>query len=271
MVGDQIGKPTPWWQLPGQSDAKQNLEKSAPPGYTYDSVQMKYVPMTKSAPYQNERTIKADTHADNSMNLRDSILAGLRNYTGGSSSMSSMSGGGGEVAPYQPQTYSNPQVQYQSPSGPDVGAIAGQAEDAAMSKAKATAGALGRSSLESLRSGLAERGILGSGTEARGTVDRLAAATNPLSDINAASLKEQVGIAEHNKDLGFQEANTRYQGEIAQRGQDIGGVEAANSANLTARGQDISAANARNQMILQQNSQRLQALSAALAGLKGSY
>lgn len=260
----QTGQPTPWWQLPGQGQAATNLEQSAPAGYTYDKVLMKYVPITQSAPEQLRKSNKQES-------LIDQSLAGLRSYAGNLAASSGSGGGSldfGSVPDYQPQTYNNPQVQYQTPEGPDVGAAAAKAEEAAFAKAKATAGSLGRSSLEGLRSDLAERGILRSGTQSRGLVDRLAAATNPLSDINAAGLKEQVGIAEHNKDLGFQAANQKYQGEITQRGQDIGGVNAANQANLQARGQDISALNAKNQLILDQNNQKLQALNAALSGLK---
>src|SRR5262252_5237682 len=43
------GAPTPWWQLPEYSGGYQNLVNSAPPGYQYDAVQMKYVPIVGSA------------------------------------------------------------------------------------------------------------------------------------------------------------------------------------------------------------------------------
>src|SRR5262245_4622813 len=201
MNGMQRGAPTPWWQLPGQQQASTNLEQSAPNGYTYDKVQMRYVPTGQSAGHTFARQQKAESDMD-------SLLAGLKNYAGTSSMTSS--GSGYTPTQYAPVSNPIPRAEYQPTNGPDVGALAAEAENAAMGKAKATAGSLGRSSLESLRSQLAERGILGSGVEARGTVDRLAAATNPLSDVNLASLKEQIGIAEHNKDLGFQAANQRY-------------------------------------------------------------
>lgn len=101
------------------------------------------------------------------------------------------------------------------------GAAAAAAQNAAMGQAKAQAGSLGKSAVDTLRAQLAERGILGGGTEARGLVDRLAAATNPLSDLNVAGLRENVGIATHNFDTANQNALANYSGDINQRGQDI--------------------------------------------------
>lgn len=95
------------------------------------------------------------------------------------------------------------------------------AQNAAFARQKSTAGALAQSGLESLRSQLADRGILGGGTEARGIVDRLAAAANPLSDLNVAQLHENVGLAQHAQDLGEQRGQTIYQGNIQQRAQDV--------------------------------------------------
>lgn len=130
-------------------------------------------------------------------------------------------------------------IQY--PGAPDFGVdkAAAAEQSAAFGKAKAQAGAMGTSAVNSLRAELADRGILGSGVEARGLVDRLAAATNPLSDINAQQLHENTGIAQHNQDLAAQAAANSYQGAIAQRGQDIGAQTqiATANANLAAQKQ----------------------------------
>lgn len=116
------------------------------------------------------------------------------------------------------------------PQTPGLGPVTGAADaaqTAAFGKAKATAGSLGESAVRGLQDSMADRGILGSGVEARGLVDRLAAATNPLSDLNIAGLHENVGIAEQNQQLQQQSNLAGYQGGITERGQDIQAQEAA--------------------------------------------
>jgi hypothetical protein len=108
-----------------------------------------------------------------------------------------------------------------------ISTAADAAHQAAFGQAKAQAGSLARSSLQGLRGELSERGILGSGVEGRGIADRLAMATNPLSDANTAALRENVGITQHNQDLASNAANIGFQGAITQRGQDL---EAQNAA-----------------------------------------
>ena len=125
----------------------------------------------------------------------------------------------------------------------DDSAIRGAATEAqrgAFAQGKAQAGALGRASVEALRSNLAERGMVGSGIESRGLVDRLAAATNPLSDINVAQQRENVGIAQKTQELGEKRAMGEYQGSITQRAQDIGVGEGNLERQLSARGQDLN-------------------------------
>lgn len=150
--------------------------------------------------------------------------------------------------PTTTQSYNLPTVQYQAPavSGPNTGA----ADTAGFGAAKARAGSLGRSALDSLKSEMAGRGIMGSGVEGRGIVDRLAAATNPLSDINTQQLHENVGIAQHNQDLANQGAQTQYQGAIAQRGQDLSGIQSSNA------------------LAVQQQQQKQQMMIQALQGLQ---
>jgi hypothetical protein len=145
---------------------------------------------------------------------------------------------------------------------------ANASQNAALAKAKANAGAMGKSAVDALRSSLAERGILGGGSEARGLTDRLAAATNPISDVNTQALHENVGIAQHNQDLQQGANNTAYSGAITQRGQDIGAGE-------TASQQALQAAIARGQLEQQAHAQYTQtrqaALEAALNNLSRLY
>jgi len=180
-------------------------------------------------PYQAARDTELDSRRSS---LLKSAMSGL---AGG------FSGGGAPTGTAPPVQF--PQV---SMAMPDVSG----AQTAAFGAAKAKAGALGRSALGSLRSELAERGIIGGGTEARGLVDTLAGATNPLSDLNVAQQGEALGIAERNQALAAQQAATQYQGGIAQRGQDIGQQQF-------------------NAQLAQQK--QLELLRQALAGLSRSY
>jgi len=160
-------------------------------------------------------------------------------------------------------------------------------QNAAFGRAKAQAGSLGRSSLDSLRGELAGRGILGSGTEIRGTVDRLAAATNPLADLNVAHLGQNFDAANRAADIANSRSLAEFQGGISQRGQDQGVTQALNalrasqnatqfSGDISQRGQDQSAEQNANALAasqastqfqgeLGQQSQSLQALMALLS------
>lgn len=105
------------------------------------------------------------------------------------------------------------------------------AQAAAFGAAKAKAGAMGRASLDALRAELADRGVLGGGIEARDVVQRLAEATNPLSDLNIAQQQESLALGEKAKDRQMAENAAAYTGAIAQRGQDIQAQQAAASRN----------------------------------------
>lgn len=127
------------------------------------------------------------------------------------------------------------------------------AQNTAFGNAKAKAGSMGRAAMDSLRGDLADRGLLGGGTEARGLVDRLAAATNPLSDLNVAQQSENVNIIQHNQDLANSNTQHQFSGNIAQRGQDIGVGQANADRDLRAQ------------------EQKYQLLQKALSGLQMSY
>lgn len=158
-----------------------------------------------------------------------------------------------DAGSYQPGGPPPAAAQYDLASTDAARAAAGTAQAAQFGQAKATAGSLGRASLEGLRSEMAGRGIGGSGIEARGLVDRLAAATNPLSDLNTAQLGENATTERHNVDAANAASATQYQGAIAQRGQDIS-VQEGNATRALQRQQE--------------NARRL---ADAMKGLLGSY
>lgn len=220
-----------------------NLASSAGSGYTYDAKTNQYfnnqagqyVSQTgpnsyvQTDPNQNKSKIQYSSDINNwgatgvlspeqslqlgklqqGSTLQNRALGALSSYQSGPTGGATASSGAG------PAREQAPQAQQMSLDASNA------AQNAAFGALKARAGSLGRSSVNSLQSDLAERGVLGGGTEARGLTDRLAAATNPLSDLNVAALHENVGIGQHNQDAVNNMSSSNYAGGIAQRGQDI--------------------------------------------------
>lgn len=165
---------------------------------------------------QNDARLKAELRQNGRDTQNDLMRERLLGMV--SSSMSS-GGGGGSI--------SAPQVAAPTaPSGAGVDTATDAAQSASFAKAKSRAGAMARASYSGLKGELADSGLLGGGTQARGLVDRLVSATNPLSDVNTAQLGENATNARHNQDLGADMAKTGYQGAIAQRGQDLSAQQA---------------------------------------------
>lgn len=249
------GQPTPWWQLPNMGGALTNLQHAAPPGQYYDPTNFSYKntvgsPTDLLAQRQREQNMQDIQFGEqnrqfeqnmqqsqgmfdinkraagqafdiNQQNMADRArrqqqLDDMLKHLSGSYS----SGPGG--TPVTPPTVGGPSA----PGYTDL-AASNAAQNAAFGQLKAKSGALGRSALQGLRGELSGRGILGSGAEGRGLTDILAGATNPLSDLNTAALKENVGIGIHNQDLAQQTNLEKYRGSITQRGQDIGVQQAA--------------------------------------------
>src|SRR5258708_4226850 len=245
MRGFQSGQPIYGYTHP-------TPQGPAPSGYSYDPVKGQYTPVTQSPGFQQEEAQRRrrfeDIQAQQEQGsyerrnrYQDQALESLRNITGGGGGY----GGGGNFMP--PPNVTTPNIP-QTPGvtyNPNATASGGQttmdaataAQNAAFGRAKATAGSLGQSAMQGLQAQMANRGIMGSGVEGRGIADILAGATNPLSDINAAGLHENVGISQHNQDLAQQANLAAYQGGITQRGQTIGENEAnANRQFQTATG-----------------------------------
>lgn len=114
--------------------------------------------------------------------------------------------------------------------------------------------------LTGLRSALAGRGLLGSGAESRGTTGVITKGQGQLGEVS----RQQASTA---SELEQKNAETNYQGNVAQRGQDI-----------TQRGQDIQreqnvmqAQQQQASIQLQQRQMVLQGLMAALSGAVQSY
>lgn len=248
--------PTPWWQTNPNTNLG-NLTRSAPPGYTFDPVKGGYTQTIGSAP-DVEQQAGIQRGRESTLFNQGELDANTRRWQEGdlykrfTQMMSGLgnAGSGSFGSPTIP-----PPVQF--PGGGAVTAPDTSAANAAsFAAAKSKAGAMARSSVNSLASEMADRGILGSGTEARGLTDRLAGATNALSDENVAELNKNVEITQHAQDLAAENQRAQYSGAIGQRAEDI-------NAQTQRRGQDIGYAES------QQN--RLNAMLAALGGMVRSY
>jgi len=276
-----VGVPTPWWQIPGPVGrdpraAAANLEASAPPGYTYDKVAMKYVPIAGSA---------TDVLAQRTreQNIQDALLKSFGVGTGaapstGSSTFPTVSYGGdsgGGSPPTVPFGGTLPGTGYGG-GGTGTGTplaterIAAPDDSAAVlaafNRAKDSVGRQTSGSLTALRSALAGRGLLGGGAEVKGASNILTAGQQQLADtsrtqaINEAARQDdfaklgyQGSIEQRGQDITTSEgaanraleaAKTAYTGGITQRGQDIEQADTRYSGGITKRGQDITAATA---------------------------
>jgi hypothetical protein len=261
MAGS-VGVPTPWWQIPGPvgrspADAVKNLDESAPPGYQYDRVAMKYVPIVGSA-------TDALAQRARGQGIEDSLLGTFGASTGGAAggaTAGASTGGGFPSVPYDTGTL--PNVSFPGNFGASTGApgapagaalpterIAVPDTSAAMAavfnRAKDQVGKTTTGSLTALRSALASRGLLGGGIEGKATANTITAGAGQLAD----TTREQA-IQEGNRQNDF--AKLGYQGAIEQRGQDIttsegaanralDAAKAAYSGQITERGQDVTAA-----------------------------
>lgn len=209
-------------------------------------------------------------------------LQNLRQQVGGAAPGSGSGGGGAAPSPVLSplssyQNASNGSTTTTTTTGGGSGSGGGNsdriarpdykpASDANLLRAKDRQGQIASSALTGLRSALGDRQMLGSGAEGGGTADIANNALQSLTDVN----REQM-IQDDNSANEFSLAS--YQGDIAQRGQDMGNSTAqrgqdigANVAfrgqDVTARGQDLAAQTAGSTMKLQQQQSIMDALRA---------
>lgn len=267
-MGGGGSAPVPWWQLPNQPQAANNLDASAPAGYQYDRVKMAYVPILGSATDALSQRLRQQS-------IEDRLLGALTGSFGASTGddggdYGSISGGSapppeayGGVGGGSVPSFSLPPEAAPAPaatiSAPDTSA----AQAAIFARAKDKVGLETAGSLTALRSALAGRGLLGGGREVRGTSNVLTAGQQQLGDTTRegaiqeatrmndfAKLGYQGAIEQRGQDIttsegaanrALQAATTNYTGQITQRGQDVSGSEADYSGRVAQRGQDVSA------------------------------
>lgn len=232
-------QPVPWWQTGDTSKytrdpqaALANLEASAPAGYEYDPVQMGYSRTPTSAGSRAAQfteaalggipslaglsggapssgafgtsTTSAGAASGGGTNVGSTSVGGLSGVgpisSGSSSSGSGPVSSGSRIAPVQM---------------PDQAA----SNSAIFAAAKDKVGKLSRASLDSLNSEMGAQGMLGSGAQVQGTRDLIASGAGELGQVARDT-------AVSNANLASDFAKTGYQGEIAQRGQDVQSQEA---------------------------------------------
>jgi len=299
-----VGVPTPWWQLDGPigrspAAAVANLDASAPPGYTYDRVAMKYVPIVGSA-------TDALAQRARGQGIEDSLLGSFGATASGAAGGATGATGGGGVPTVPYNTSTLPNVSFPGTFGAVAGApgaatgtalpterIAVPDTSAAMAavfnRAKDQVGKTTSGSLTALRSQLAARGLLGGGVEGGATARTITAGAGQLDDTTReqaiqegqrqndfAKLGYQGAIEQRGQDITTSEgaanraldaAKTAYSGGITQRGQDVTSAGTQFQGGVTMRGQDITDKNAAADRAVGVRGQNLGALSTLLTKL----
>lgn len=256
--GGGIGAPTPWWQLPGQPNAANNLDASAPPGYQYDRVQMRYVPIVGSATDALAQRARGQA-------LVDQLLSG---GAGGGIFGAGGGGVGGGAVPYAATT--TPVPQFTAPAATTAASIPtvkppddSAAQAAIFARAKDQVGQETQGSMTALRSALAARGLLGGGAEVKGASNILTAGQGQLGKTTTENMTNEAKRQDDFAKLGYQGAieqrgqditttegaanraldvaKSNYTGDITQRGQDINQNEVQYQGGITQRGQDVTA------------------------------
>lgn len=292
MAGGTSSGPTPWWQLPGPSGAGQaaNLDASAPPGYEYDRVQMKYVPKVASAP-NAEANQKLLMNAIGGVNGGSpSVATGAANgvgsrptvpYGGAGAGVGGVGGGSGGVPPMQSSGGMAPGGGGSVAAVPHMAPVdTSGAQRAEFGRAKDQVGLESSGALTGLRSSLGARGMLGSGAEARGTTAVAMKGQGELGDVSRTQAID--AITGQRAD-----ATANYAGDISQRGQDIttrgqdiqreeaGNTLASQNQNtnylgqITQRGQDLGAGTAAAALAQEKQLNLMSMLQSAISGVGG--
>lgn len=186
------------------------------------------------------------TAAGAALNALQAAVPNAFDPSGSSSTSSSSSSAGSGVAPVGYPGGSVP--------APGTGGLGGgsspatglprvdttEAQTAAFNRAKDQVGEVSRSALTGLRSALASRGQLGGAGESRGYENIANTGVHELADVAREGAIQESGLRERENALN-------YNGGISMRGQDIGrdlgiynGQIAQRGQDVTMRGQDIS-------------------------------
>ena len=246
---------------------------NAPQGYEWEPIQTQYVRTPEYVAdrenrYTTSRTNSALSNLGSTTNRLSSALGGLTGGGSGGGIGSGFDGGGfsfGGSVPSALNTGMNTNATAQGASrAPDIQMPDfDEANANAFARAKDRSGGLARSNITSLNDALAAMGMLGSGAHVEGTRKAIADSMGELGDVN----REQ---AIQGSERASEFVRTKYQGDIAQRGQDI-------NDRLTQRGQNVQLQEAQarlafeqSQAAYQRNLQMLQMIMGGFGGGVGS-
>lgn len=191
-------------------------------------------------------------YKSNQQQASDLALQGLRNAVNGTGGGGGGGGTGtqapvnatpvslpGMPATYHPSSSSNTSTTTttttSAPRAREAGPQLPKGTDAALLRAKDQQGQIARSAVTGLRSVLGERGMLDSGAEAGAMGDIANSALGSISNVNREGLIQ-------NEETQRQFGLAKYQGDVTQRGQDIGESNDIRGNSTAMRGQDINAA-----------------------------
>lgn len=178
-------------------------------------------------------------------------LQGLMDFANGgygsSSSSSSSGSSGGSTGGL------NTTIPAQASANGPSGAQEDAARSATFARTKDNAANTANASLNGLSEALGARGMTGGGYEAGQIGGTLAREANTIGEGDRQQAESELDHAQHR-------ADEQFQGEIAQRGQDLAAQNAHNQLEMEARQQD-----------LQRRQMSLTALTSALSLSKGAY
>lgn len=260
--------PSPWWGQPGQAPQPGKEPQGPPPGYSYDKVKQSYVKTPGQVGAEAGQAITGlykNLPGFNGMPDWSAMNSWSTSGYGGQTPNWEYGGGsnGASATPqnvnfdFQMPSFNPGQVQHVA--APDNRG----ANAAAFARSKDQVGQINRSAMTGLRSGLGATGGLGGGNESRGITNIVQSGAENLGNVSReqaikdseqaaqfaqmgyqgdiAQRGQDIGNAQGMNDLALRAAQAKFQGGIEQRGQNIGLMNANRGFNLEGRGQDLSA------------------------------
>lgn len=199
---------------------KQNTEKAAQEAATQKAASDASVLQQQNARAQQSLKAMQQTVGPNGQTSTIYGTPAGAARSGPSSSSSSSSSGSDGISEYELNQIKKITGAGQQPPVSRAN-IAGEqaARDAAFARAKEQSGRIAASSLEGLRNSLSRRGISGGGYAQMKGAEALGPAADQLQDFTREQMIQDLGQARH-------VADTEYSGQIAQRGQDQGSINA---------------------------------------------
>lgn len=225
-------------------------QTNSPSGYEWNPINADYQRTPTSTGTRGGQEVSAFMNAAGFGGLAGGLTGALGGLQGAGGGAAAFGGGSSQM---QPNFASGPISAVGHIGMPDQTG----AENATFASAKDRVGQNSKAALSALNDAMAGQGMLGSGAQVQGSRDIIQSGMGELGDVRRQQAVTHAGNA-------LDVAKMGYQGDIAQRGQNIQAQEA--NARL---------AQEANQLAFQRQqagtNQQLQLMSLALSGLKGLY